>query len=583
MEQQRIVVGPGLDEVPARVLGELLCLAVDVQVGVVGDQHRIRGVPPRGRLLGVDPEGPRLVQEALGGVGRRHQIPLRHQVRVDVVVGDRAVLVGAGDAVDPEPTLRVVMAQGPPKAGGLDQQLQPGRARELLVVGRVLVPDHRVGDVGIDVERRRARRPVARALLAADRPPGERRPPQPELAGALARRIQGRMPPAEGVGGGLRRRVGEHRQHVRLAVPEGVPVIARPRQALGRDRPPLAARPRLQRVKEREPDRLLQLGVAVEADVGAPPEVVQVAPLIGQQTVPAGVRGLCERGRDLVADGGHRALARPAVGEELDDPQPLAGRQLRADREPGEIGLGLDVRAEVAGPVERVDHARRHPQFALMGAVHQDGAGVGGARPLGCEGLLQRRRRTRVLLHARLRLVGDQLRLDDDPNGLVDRLDLVGDRRHRSLRERDEAGRADLDDLVGGRAPLHLAVQGPRPQVERALVGSQLAVADVQGLVPDQQPDHLAVGEVDDRLAHLGLAVGGFGIRQRALLEEPVQVGAGQRQRLPLIEIAAQADVTVGEREHGLGLRQEVEIEAQLGQRPGLDGEVGVADHFDFE
>ena len=166
---------------------------------------------------------------------------------------------------------------------------------------------------------------------------------------------------------------------------------------------------------------------------------------------------------------------------------------------------------------------------------------------------------------------------------LVDRLDLVGDRRDRALGERDEAGRADLDGLAGGRAPLHLAVQGPRPEVELALVGPQLAVADVEGLVPDQQPDHLAVGDVDHGLAHLGLAVGGLGVGQRALLVEAVQVGAGQRQRLALVEVAAQADVPVGEREHRLGLRQEVEVEARSRSDQGSTANSAWSDHFALE
>ena len=52
---------------------------------------------------------------------------------------------------------------------------------ELLVAGGGVVADHRVGDVGVDVERRGAGRPVAGALLAADRPPRERGAAQPQL------------------------------------------------------------------------------------------------------------------------------------------------------------------------------------------------------------------------------------------------------------------------------------------------------------------------------------------------------------------------------------------------------------------
>jgi hypothetical protein len=47
---------------------------------------------------------------ALDGVGRREEVLLRHEVGVDVVVGDGAVLVRAGDAVDTEAAAGVVVA-----------------------------------------------------------------------------------------------------------------------------------------------------------------------------------------------------------------------------------------------------------------------------------------------------------------------------------------------------------------------------------------------------------------------------------------------------------------------------------------
>ena len=126
------------------------------------------------------------------------------------------------------------------------------------------------------------------------------------------------MPPAQRVARGVGSGVGEDGQDERLGVPEGVPVVAGACQALGGDRAPLAARAGLQRVEEREAERLLQLGVAVQLDVGAVPEVVQVGALAGEQPLPAGVASLGERGGDLIAQRRRRALARPAVGEELD-------------------------------------------------------------------------------------------------------------------------------------------------------------------------------------------------------------------------------------------------------------------------
>ena len=77
----------------------------------------------------------------------------------------------------------------------------------------------------------------------------------------------------------------------------------------------------------------------------------------------------------------------------------------------------------------------------------------------------------------------------------------------------------------------------------------------------------------------LRVAVAGLGVGQRAHLVEPVQVGARQAVRLALVEVPAQADVPVGEREHRLGLGEQVEVELGLAQRPRLDRERRVLDH----
>ena len=110
-------------------------------------------------------------------------------------------------------------------------------------------------------------------------------------------------------------------------------------------------------------------------------------------------------------------------------------------------------------------------------------------------------------------------------------------------------------------------------------MAQQLAVADVERLVVDEQPDDLAVGDVDDRLAVLRVAVGGLGVRQRAGLVEAVEVGAREAERLALVEVAAQADVAVGEREHGLGVGEAVEVELGLVQAPRLDRELRAVGH----
>src|SRR6185437_2982639 len=116
----------------------------------------------------IDPEVAGPVGVASGVLGGGSQVLLGHQVGVDVVVGDRAVLVGAGDPVDPEPARGVMVTQRAPQTRGVDQQLQSDARGEGVVGGGVEVADDGGGDVGVDVEGGRACRPVARACFAVD-------------------------------------------------------------------------------------------------------------------------------------------------------------------------------------------------------------------------------------------------------------------------------------------------------------------------------------------------------------------------------------------------------------------------------
>ena len=172
------------------MLEETFRLRMDPKVGVIRDDDRLCGVAPAGRFLFVDAQARGNLGSALDHVGGAAQVALRHQVRVDVVVGDGAVLVGAGDAVDPEPPGSVVVPQRAPQPGGLHQQLGTHLALECVVIGRGRVPEHRVRDVGVDVEGGRSGRPVARAFLSVNRPPREGGALKAELRSALARQIE---------------------------------------------------------------------------------------------------------------------------------------------------------------------------------------------------------------------------------------------------------------------------------------------------------------------------------------------------------------------------------------------------------
>jgi Glycosyl hydrolase family 65, N-terminal domain len=94
---------------------------------------------------------------------------------------------------------------------------------------------------------------------------GERGSSEPELLGSLARwdETLGIHPQAEGF------------------TPEGVAVIAGPDQPFGADCSLLCPGAGLERVEEREAHGLLELEVAVDLDVGARPELVEIASLLG--------------------------------------------------------------------------------------------------------------------------------------------------------------------------------------------------------------------------------------------------------------------------------------------------------------
>jgi hypothetical protein len=83
------------------------------------------------------------------------------------------------------------------------------------------------------------------------------------------------------------------------------------------------------------------------------------------------------------------------------------------------------------------------------------------------------------------------------------------------------------------------------PEVQQSLVGTDLAIADVEGLIIDKKTDQLGVGDIDHRFPGLGVAVGGLGIRQWTALIDAVQVRTGKTVGFALIQVAPPADVAV--------------------------------------
>jgi hypothetical protein len=107
-------------------------------------------------------------------------------------------------------------------------------------------------------------------------------------------------------------------------------------------------------------------------------------------------------------------------------------------------------------------------------------------------------------------------------------------------------------------------------QVKDALVALERPVADIERLVVDEQSHELAIGHVDQRLALFRIAVARLRMGQRQRFEEAVEGGAGDGVWFTLIEIAAEPDMPVRQREDRFGVSQKIEMEVALRDRSWL-------------
>ena len=250
----------------------------------------------------------------------------------------------------------------------------------------------------------------------ADGPPRERRALQAERLGPLPGQVEGGVPPAQHVGRRGRLGVGQRRQHERLGVPERVPVVAGPGQALRADRPLLGPGARLQRVEQPEADRLLHLRVAVDPHVGVVPERVQVLPLGLDQARPSRPAGRWP--------GRAPTWSRTAGSERLLD-QPYAASLTTRSFWPGSSLQATVVRSQSGCPsVVTACLPGASTRCSIAAAIRRSLALVRcTSRPpalllehlLGLQRVVQHRRDPRVLARRRQLLVGDQLGLQDQP------------------------------------------------------------------------------------------------------------------------------------------------------------------------
>ena len=436
---------------------------------------------------------------------------------------------------------------------------------------------HGVGDVAVDVVLGRARREERGGLLAVDRAPreqgallGELRRPPPGLR-------EGGVPVAQRLLGLERRQVGEDVEHVGLHVPEVVAVVALTGETLGRDPVVVGEGRGLQHLEQGEPHRLAQRVVADDVDVALAPELVEPVDLGVEEVLEGELERLVHPVGDALGHGVGVVVGAIGVDEVLAQVCRLAGAELeRVGAVDPRAVLALGRRLVRSGDLEDVVGEAEHRQLGPLHPMTEADAIVLGEVPDRTQHLApEGGHLTGVVGLAQVALVGHQLRRELDGHGVgglrAERLDLVLEARQVRDGERDQPAGPDRHPPARGRLPHDLAADEATAEVEDPVVLDELARAHVEDLAVDGERDHLAVGDVQHGLVVEGETVGGLGIDDRARLVEAVEVGPPLEGGRTLLEVAAQTEVAVGQREDGLALGQRIEVEVGLADVPTLD------------
>ena len=146
-------------------------------------------------------------------------------------------------------------------------------------------------------------------------------------------------------------------------------------------------------------------------------------------------------------------------------------------------------------------------------------------------------------------------------------------RREGLPRQADQPLRLRLEHRAAPRAPGEAAPQEPPAQIQHAPVGEHCARAEVQPLAVRAEREALGVHHIADGLVVFGVAVGRLAVADRLGIEHGVEKAALDRVRPgggALLQIAAQADEAVAQREDRLVFRQRRRGKALLRDRPGL-------------
>ena len=167
----------------------------------------------------------------------------------------------------------------------------------------------------------------------------------------------------------------------------------------------------------------------------------------------------------------------------------------------------------------------------------------------------------------------EDLRRDRDGRVVVEHRDLERQHRQVALGERHHATRLDLHPLAAGRAPQDRPGHDAGAEVEVALVLDEVGDRQQQRLVVDVQADDLGVGCVDDRLTDLGEAERLLGVMDLPGLVEAVDERAVRERVAALVDVAAQAEIAVADREQRLRRAEVCGVDVVLDEPPLVDRE----------
>jgi hypothetical protein len=180
-------------------------------------------------------------------------------------------------------------------------------------------------------------------------------------------------------------------------------------------------------VEHGEAQGLLQLRLSIELDVSSLPVAIEGLALGLGQAVEALGEAALQAGVHLITEPVHALLRGPVVGEQLHQPQRPPGLELRRQRDPPEVRLGLGQGRDIAVVLQHVVHPGGHdqPRALRLVAEHHAQPVVHGQQR--AQRVAERLAATGIVSSGRVRPVRLEVGLDRDPDRPVHGLHLVVD------------------------------------------------------------------------------------------------------------------------------------------------------------